>query len=364
MKITMILPYLKAGGTERQAAYIVNYLKQKEHTVLTISVEDEDFFEPHFKVPVQYLNSQNSFLFLIYNIYSIASIIRKNGTQVLVSRAWSTNLLCTLVSMITGIPNVLFLSASLDMSNHSLIKKLIYRFMLKKTDQIISVSEATKQNCIKWFDIQENKIKVIHNGVDIDHIQKLSKKPVEIPDELKDGTPKLVFVGRLIHRKGLDVLINALMNLKSSYQTQLIVVGEGSKMNDYKIMCKDFEIESMVFFFGQKKNPFPYLNLGDIFILPSRSEGFPNILLEAMALNKTVIAANCKNGPNEIIDKNNGTLVDVDNSEQLSLAISSYLDNLKLAKNHGENAKKTVKNSFKLSDQLAKIEMTITSLKE
>lgn len=360
----MILPYLKAGGTERQAAYIVNYLKQKGHTVLTISVENESFFEPHFKVPVQYLNSRNSFLFLLYNIFSIASIIKKNGTQVLVSRAWSTNLLCTLVSIITGIPNVLFLSASLDMANHSLFKKLVYRFMLKRTDQIISVSYATKQNCIKWFDIDDHQIKVIHNGVDIENIQELSKKTVELPDDLKDATLKLVFVGRLIHRKGLDVLINALKSIKNKYQTQLIVVGEGAKMNDYKVMCRDLDIESIVFFLGQKKNPFPYLNLGHIFILPSRSEGFPNILLEAMALGKTVVAANCKNGPNEIIDGNNGTLVEVDNPEQLALAITAYLDNLKLARSHGENAKKTVENSYKLSHQLAKIEMTIKSIKE
>lgn len=363
MNITLILPYLKAGGTERQAAYIANYLQDKGHKVSTISVEKVDFFEPYFKVPVHYLSSRNNYFYLVFNILLIISIVRRENSDVIISRAWSTNLLCTMASILTGIPNVLFLSASLDMSNHSFFKKLIYRLMLRKTDHIVSVSDATKRNCIKWFGINKNKISVIHNGVDVENIQKLSQDSIDVSDELLDKTTKkLVFVGRLIERKGLDLLLKSLKSVKKYYNVQLIVVGEGEKSDEYKQMCSNFNIVPDVVFLGEKKNPFPYLNLGDIFILSSRSEGFPNVLLEAMAMGKTVIATNCKNGPNEIIDNNNGTLVEVDNPEHLTKAIINYLENPNLAKIHAENAKKTVEQSFKLGGQLTKIEQIVKTL--
>lgn len=359
----MILPYLKAGGTERQAAYIVNYLQRNGHNVDTISVENLDFFEQYFQTPVHYLNSRNSIPFLLSNILSVTSLIKKKNTDVLISRAWSTNLLCSLVSLFTGVPNVLFLSASLDMSDHNFIKKIIYRFVLRKADHIISVSDATKRNCIKWFGVEEKRISVIHNGVDVKNIQKLSKEKLELPNQtLNETDKKLVFVGRLINRKGLDLLLKAIKHLDKDYSFKLIVVGGGSLVNHYKQMCKDFNIESNVLFLGEKKNPFPYLKLGDIFILPSRSEGFPNVLLEAMAMGKTVIAANCKNGPNEIIDNSNGTLVEVNNPNEIADTIIHYFENQDLAKMHAYNAKKTVEHSFKLNSQLSKIEKVITAV--
>lgn len=363
MNIAMILPYLKAGGTERQAAYIVNFLQRKGHNVDTISVENLDFFEQYFHTPIHYLNSRNSIPLLLSNIQSVISLVKSKNTDVLISRAWSTNLLCSLVSLFTGVPNVLFLSASLDMSHHNFIKKIIYRFVLRKADHIISVSDATKQNCMKWFRVEEKRISVIHNGVDIKNIQKLSKEKLEFPNQaLNETDKKLVFVGRLIHRKGLDLLLKAIKQLNKDYSFKLIVVGKGALVNHYKQMCKDFNIESNVLFLGEKKNPFPYLNLGDIFILPSRSEGFPNVLLEAMAMQKTVIAANCKNGPNEIIDNSNGTLVEINNPNEITNAILLYLKNSELARMHAHNAKKTVEQSFKLNSQLDKIEKVITAV--
>lgn len=356
----MVLPYLKAGGTERQAGYIVNHLQRKGHNVLTVSVEKQGVFESLFNVPIHYLNSKNSTSLIFINLFLLIRFVRKKRIEVLVSRAWSSNLLCGLVSIISGIPNVLFLSASLDMSNHKSYKRFIYQFIFQRCNQVISVSEASKKNCIKWLDINEEKISVIHNGVDVDNITELSRDEINLPEQLRNKThKKIVFVGRLIHRKGLDILLKSFQELKNNYKVQLIVVGSGSEFDQYKRMSEDLGIDKNVFFLGEKVNPFPYLNFGDLFILPSRSEGFPNVLLEAMALQKAVIAADCETGPSEIIDGSNGTLVDVDNPQEITKAVIRYIENPKLAEEHGRNALKTVQDSFKLNNQLTEIENVI-----
>jgi len=363
MNIAMVLPYLKAGGTERQAGYIVNYLQKNGHDVRTVSVENQDVFESLFKVPVHYLNSRNSTSLLLFNLFLLLRFIRKKRIEVLISRAWSSNLLCGLASIISGLPNVLFLSASLDMSKHRFYKKLIYQFIFKRCNRVISVSEASKRNCIKWLNIDEDKIVVIHNGVDVKKITELSKEGMYLPDQLRNNThKKIVFVGRLIHRKGLDILLKSFQELTKNYKVQLIVVGGGSELDQYKTMSEDLGIKENVFFLGEKVNPFPYIKTGELFILPSRSEGFPNVLLEAMALKKPVVATDCETGPSEIIDSSNGTLVEVDNPEKMSLAIINYLENPELAIEHARVAQKTVQKFFKLENQLAEIEKTILSV--
>ncbi|MCC5931469.1 MAG: glycosyltransferase [Cyclobacteriaceae bacterium] len=363
MNIVMVLPYLKAGGTERQASYITNHLFSKGHEVATISIERTDSFEDFFKGPVIYLNSKNTIVRLASNLYSISRKLKKLDSELIVSRAWTTNLLSALLSFTTGKPAVLFLSGSIDLSGSNMIKRRLQSWMMKQAEVIISVSEASKKNCIKWLHVSEHKIKVIHNGVDTEEIIRQAAEQVELPDRLDNNLKTIAFVGRLVPRKGLDVLLKALKNsLKSGIHLNLIVVGDGENKSEYVRLTKELGIERNVFFIGQKKNPFPYIKFSDIFVLPSRSEGFPNALLEAMALSKPVIASDCETGPREIINNNNGTLVQVNDPENLSQKILNYALDETLRINHGKNGYQTVIQDFNLASQMNRIEMELQSV--
>ena len=302
MNIIMVLPYLKAGGTERQASYIVNDLMRKGNDVLTISVEYKNIFESLFNGPVKFFKTRNNIVWLLANIFLLIRTINRFKPDILISRAWNTNLLCVIASFITNIPAVVFLSGSIDLSQHSRLKRWIHRFVMLKAARIISVSKASKENCMKWLEVPEDKIVVIQNGVDPEELSRLADESAELPKELNTDFPTVVFVGRLIHRKGVDILLRAFsMVIETGKKVNLLIVGEGEEFEKYEELKKKLNIEPFVFFVGEKQNPFPYIKYGDIFVMPSRSEGFPNVLLEAMALKKAVIASDCKTGPNEIL---------------------------------------------------------------
>ena len=362
MNALMVLPFLKAGGTERQASYIVNYLHNKGYSVSTLAIENKGPFDSLFEAPVYFLNSKsrNSLFFL--NVWLFIKFLRGKDIDILISRAWNSNILTACISMLTGKPAVLFLSGSIDLSNHSRIKKLIFTFFLKKASKIIAVSNASKQNCIKWLGIPENMIDVIHNGVDIDWVQNQSKKKIDLPKNFNEKHESLIFTGSLVHRKGLDILLKALKEVIKIERVNLIVVGKGDKYDEYLNLSNKLEIQSCVHFVGEKINPFPYINYGSIFVLPSRAEGFPNVLLEAMALKKPVIAADCETGPREIINGLNGSLVDVDDEKSLKKAILRYLEKTELRTLHGEKAQRTIEHGFRLDIQMKKIEMILLDL--
>jgi glycosyltransferase involved in cell wall biosynthesis len=364
MNVVMVLPYVKAGGTERQASYIANHLQDHGHRVTTISLESNNSFEQLFKVPLIYLNSKHSFSRLFTNLYLLTRQVNHLDAEVIVSRAWNTNLITILTSVLSRKPAVLFLSGSIDLSGKSFFKRMIHSMMLKKASKIISVSEQSKSNCMKWLDIPESKIKVIHNGVDAEMAARLAKEHFELPAVVDREKKNVIFVGRLIHRKGLDVLLKAFSKVINSGKiVNLIVVGEGESEEEYRYLVKHLGIEPHVFFAGEKKNPFPYIKYGDIFVMPSRSEGFPNVLLEAMALKKAVIASDCETGPREVINGKNGTLVPIEDPEKLSQKMVEYLDSREMRKIHGERAQKTVKDRFNLSIQMQKVEAELSSVR-
>lgn len=357
MKVVVVLPYLKAGGTERQASYIVNHLQDKGHEVTVIAIEKSGSFESLFNVPIDYLNSKNSYIRLIPNLYLLVKKIKELNPDVVVSRAWSANVITSMASWLTSKPWVLFLSGSADLSRVGFIKRIVHRMCIDKASKVISVSNGARKNIIEWLSISGNNIEVMHNGVDVEYLQKLANDSIELPPGIDVNKPSLIFVGRLIHRKGGDLLIKAVREIiNKGEELNLIIVGEGDQGREYKKLVSDLKINRYVFFVGQKLNPFPYIKFSDIFILPSRSEGFPNVLLEAMAIGKPVIATDCETGPNEILNNQNGILVKNEDYKDLTKGIMMYLNSEPERISNGKNASDTVLNRFNLETQLNLIE--------
>ena len=356
MKIIIILPFFKAGGTERQASYIANYLQKKGHHVQVLCIENTGHFGGLFDVSIHYLNSGFRNSRLVRNIYLVAKFLRNSDAELIISRAWSTNIICGFAGMLTGLPVVHFLSGSIDLSGHSFLKKRIFTFVLSRSAKIISVSQASKENCIKWLNIDETRIEVIHNGVDIHNNQQLAKDEMELPDGFNHTLPTITFVGTQEHRKGVDILLQAAELVVKKHPVNILIIGKGESLEQYVAMRDQLKLKNYVFFLGEKLNPFPYMKNAPIFVLPSRAEGFPNVLLEAMSLKCAVIAADCETGPREVIDGENGILVPVNDPQSLSNEMIKLISDPGKAKTLGENAFQTIQHHFVLNKQMKKLE--------
>ena len=190
-------------------------------------------------------------------------------------------------------------------------ESLIYAEMMAVTnaDVIIAPSEFSKNEAVKYYKISPKKIVVIPHGVNIEEFEKyLQSSKMR---ERKDGSyTRILFVGRLVRRKGLIYLIRACELLSKRYNIELRVVGDGPERVRLEHYCRMKGL-SFVKFLGdlpRKKVIEEYLNC-DIFCLPSLHEAFGIVLLEAMAAKKPVVTTRVGGIPEVVVDGETGILV-------------------------------------------------------
>ena len=137
------------------------------------------------------------------------------------------------------------------------------------------------------------------------------------------GKINLLVAGRLNKVKGFDLLLDVLNKLDANYH--LTILGQGSEEKTLKEIAVKLNIVEKLSFLGFQSNPYKYMKQADIFILSSRYEGFPNVLLEANICGTPVIAFNCPGGTAEIIKNGvNGYLVPYGNIEEMTNMIKSF----------------------------------------
>ena len=174
---------------------------------------------------------------------------------------------------------------------------------------------------------------------------------------------KIISVARFTDQKDHFCLIKAINLLKEKYKNiKVLLIGSGEKKRDIKNMIDQLKLNKYFKVLDFKKNPYPYIKKSDVFILSTKFEGLPNVILEAMTLNKLVISSNCPTGPSEILDNGNGGLLfKVMNFKQLSQKIIFAIRNKKKCSKKILFAKKRLKR-FDFSKNLLKYYSTINNI--
>ena len=189
---------------------------------------------------------------------------------------------------------------------------------------------------VENFKIKKDKLIKINNPVDFSFIEEKLENATK-PESYREGYKNIVAIGNLSSRKGFDNLLKVFEKLKK-HNVFLHILGDGRDKELLHQMKDNLELENVIFH-GVQKNPYPFLKFADLFVLSSRYEGFPNVLLEAGACGTYALANNCKGGINEIIQpKINGEISDIENQEAFAAKIVEILK-----QNHDSEA---IKNSI------------------
>jgi len=176
-----------------------------------------------------------------------------------------------------------------------------------------------------------------------------AQKEINVRDEfnIPVESPLIGTVGRLVWQKGFEYLIEAApMVLESFPQARFLIVGEGQLKNDLLALARRLQVQDNFLFTGFLGNIQTILADFEIFVLPSLQEGFPMIILEAMATSKPIISTAIDGITEQIEDGIDGILVPPQDSEILGRAITSLLKDQSLAKRLGENARDKAQDCF------------------
>jgi N-acetylgalactosamine-N,N'-diacetylbacillosaminyl-diphospho-undecaprenol 4-alpha-N-acetylgalactosaminyltransferase len=215
--------------------------------------------------------------------------------------------------------------------NEGLLGKVnlfLIRALFNKADLIISNSIGVKEDLNRLMDIQTKHI-AIPNPIDIEKVKELENSCQGIAEKIDENTNYIITVGRLIPTKRHRDLLLAFSKIHTELEnTKLLLLGDGELKEDLMQYANELDISSKVIFLGNVDNPFYYLKRSKLFVMTSELEGFPNVLIEAMACGLPVISSNCKSGPDEILAHGKyGILYDVGDVTYLAKKIMEVMEN-------------------------------------
>jgi glycosyltransferase involved in cell wall biosynthesis len=174
----------------------------------------------------------------------------------------------------------------------------LYRYVYGRANKVVCSSEAMVNDMVEHLKLPREKLVCIYNPLDVEGVREcaaIGGNPYGGPG------PHLIAAGRLSREKGLDVLLDAMPFILEHFpNARLAILGEGPLRAQLTERTQKLGLAESVSFMGFQQNPWPYLKHADLFVLPSRYEGLPNILLEAIALGTPVVASDCPGAIREI----------------------------------------------------------------
>jgi N-acetylgalactosamine-N,N'-diacetylbacillosaminyl-diphospho-undecaprenol 4-alpha-N-acetylgalactosaminyltransferase len=311
MRIAVFIYSLGGGGAERVISQLVPYLENKRMEVFLVLMNEDCAFPLITKNNLYYIEKSRpnetsfiKFLKIPLLAYKYHIFLKKNDINLSLSFLTRPSLISSMSIYFNSNRKIIISERSNPSRQYGYgdLKSLINRFLIKKlfpkTDLIITNSIGNALDLMDNFKISKNRIRTIYNPINIKEINKIN--PIE--GFFDNNYYNLLTIGRLDKGKNHTLLIKSIHKLKNK-NVRLYIFGEGS-MDKYLLdLISKYDLEENIFLMGFESNPFPYLKAADLFIFGSNHEGFPNVILEAMACNLPIISTNCPSGPNEIFEE-------------------------------------------------------------
>jgi glycosyltransferase involved in cell wall biosynthesis len=194
-------------------------------------------------------------------------------------------------------------------------------------DSIVAVSHGLADDLANSLQCDRSTIDVIYNPVVTPALLAKAVEPLDHPWFQPNQPPVILAVGSLEPRKGFFTLVRAFARVRQVRPVRLVILGEGPDREPLKLLARSFGIDQDLDLPGFVENPYKYMKRARLFVLSSRSEGLPTVLIEAMAVGTQVVSTDCPSGPNEILEGGKwGTLVRIENDEQMAAAICDVID--------------------------------------
>jgi len=325
IKVLQLGSPLGLYGAERWILALIRHLDTINVESFVASIKDE----PHLKVqlcieaeklgfPLKIIESYGKFNLLA--VSHLRKFIIENEINILHTHHYKTDIIGLFATLATSCkivstPHGWTKRPDLKLWVYELFDRLIFSFF----DAIAPLSENLCKS-LSVIPTIKNKLHYIRNGVDINEIEDVKEIANEIESLKSEGYFVIGYIGRLIPGKGLDILLKAVAKYSEPHWI-VVIIGEGELLSELKSMVQEFNISKQVIFLGFRPNRLAYLKGFDTFVLPSRSEGIPRCLMEAMVAGIPVVASDIP-GCRDLVDgKTTGLLFRLDKPKQLAYSI-------------------------------------------
>lgn len=322
MKVLQIIPMFKLAGAETMCENLCKALQNQGCDVVAVSLYTEhtpitDRLE-NAGIKVIYLGKRRGFDFSIF--VKLYQLMKKERPEVVHTHIYAARYALP-VAAFCGIPKKIHTVHNIAQQEQAKAGKIVNKFMFKHCGVVpAALSEEVKKTVEEVYKLSAEKIPVIFNGVDLSNCK--VKEDYTKRDEFK-----IVHIGRFMDVKNHAMILKTFaLFAKQHTDATLQLIGDGELRKDMEQLAQELGVENSVEFAGLQSNVYPWLHDADIFILPSKFEGMPMTLIEAMGTGLPIIASAVGGVPDMLTDGENAMLIKPESEQLLASLEMLYHD--------------------------------------
>lgn len=296
-------------------------------------------------------------------IWQIAQELKAGGFGLLQAHGYKADILGLLAARLAGVPIIGTIRLHTETTLQLKLYKQLDLLALRLCDHVVTVSEALRQAAID-AGLSPGKVTAVWNAIDVEPFMAQAASGTTTREELglRPGDRVVTAIGRLTRQKGYSYLLQSVPSVLDAVpETQFLIAGDGPLRNELEREAGVLGIGSSVHFLGYRADVAPIMALSDLVVMPSIREGLPNVLLEALALAKPVVATTVGGIPEIVTHEVSGILVPPRDPVSLAEGIRRVLTAPDRGRKLGERGQREVTDRFTVA---AMVERTTSLYRE
>ncbi|MBN1141396.1 MAG: glycosyltransferase [Deltaproteobacteria bacterium] len=357
-KIALYVPSMRGGGAERVMLNLAKGLAAKKiHVDLVLAKAEGPYLD---KAPEAVRIVDLKANRVLKSLPGLVAYLRRERPDALLSTMLHANIIALLAKKLAQVPVRVVVREALglseDLDRHSSLRKRMdiafFRWCYSWADSIVAVSQGVADDYMRTLRVPPHRTHVVENAVVTPDLISDSLEEVSHPWFAAGEIPVILGVGRLNEQKDFPTLLKAFAMMRNRFPARLVILGEGEERPNLESLSRELGIDKEIQFLGFDINPFKYMAQAAVFVLSSRNEGMPGVLIQAMAVGTPVVATDCRSGPAEILENGKyGMLVPVGDMEAMAEAICETLA--------GRGNSRTDRNALKERASLFSLERSV-----
>ena len=322
--LIIFFPSIESGGVEKNFYHLINNLSYKFKKIVVVTSSYVE--KKNLPKKINFLSTNSTFYYnknrIIKSIICFFLSLRLYSEKEKIILSFQSNIFSIILSKIINCKVIIRLNTAPEKYINSSIKKFIFKFFYNLSDEIIVNSYEFKKRVKKIFNLNSQ---VIYNPISLP--KRINKKKIKYFNNYKHL--KILTIGRLTDQKDHLTLIKSLDLLKKEgCKFRLYWIGRGYNYNKILSLVKNYKLEKCIKLAGYKNKAYEFMKSANLFVLSSKYEGLPNVLIEAQYLGVPIISSDCPSGPREILlNGKAGTIFKTGNPKDLKNKIKFLKEN-------------------------------------
>ncbi|MFN8444485.1 MAG: glycosyltransferase [Caldilineaceae bacterium] len=337
-RLTVFLPALYSGGAERTMLNLANGMAERDIQVDLVLSQAEGPYLCQISPKVNLVDLSKGQVVqasrTLSRLPALVRYLRQTQPDAMLSALSRANLVAVVARALARTPRRLVVNiqntVSQDAPNSPArlgrLAPTLSKYIYRKADAVIGVSQGVVDDLVQGVGVPAKLAKVIYNPVITPELRQKAKQPLEHPWFKAGEPPVILAVGRLMMQKDYPTLFQAFAQLRQTQPARLLILGEGPERAQLESLTHQLGIADHVSMPGFVQNPYPYIVNASTFVLSSRWEGLPTVLIEALYCGVPIVSTDCPSGPREILHNGKiGRLVPVGDAPKLAEALGAAL---------------------------------------